>query len=256
MDKAVRWAIVSADRATQPTLTAFVLPWWEDTAYFKWMQHPLVHKLARVPAKQFKFKRFDFWQSGQEFAGHPKWDVNIFVVANGAGLQSFVKYDKLQKEFAEASEAIGKHKRYIDPTFGHTRDYTLSAPEVYAPKAFTRMTEGGKATSACQWSTQPVHHLEAIIPSRASLASMWPAEKMWYTDGSAQDTDSGRSIGAGIHCQEQGVDLAVGCGVIKGPMNTITRAELCALFQSLESMTEQQHDNCHRQPSYHAIDKP
>ena len=71
-----------------PSLTAFVLPWWEDTAYFKWMSHPLVYTLVSIPAAQFKFKKTDFWSTeGPESAGSPRWDVNIFIVSSAAGLQ-------------------------------------------------------------------------------------------------------------------------------------------------------------------------
>ena len=34
-----------------------------DHAYYKWMSHPLVYPLMRVPASQFKFKKPDFWRS-------------------------------------------------------------------------------------------------------------------------------------------------------------------------------------------------
>ena len=71
MDKAVRWAICSALENDQPSLTAFVLPWWEDTAYFKWMQHPCVHPVSRIPGKRFKFKKFDYACTGAQYAGHP-----------------------------------------------------------------------------------------------------------------------------------------------------------------------------------------
>ena len=60
MNKAVKWAIASAMASDSPSLTALVLPWWEDAAYFKWMIHPLVYTLVRIPAAQFKFKKPDF----------------------------------------------------------------------------------------------------------------------------------------------------------------------------------------------------
>lgn len=40
MEKAVRWAIFSADQSTSPTLTAFMLPKSEANAYQKWLRHP------------------------------------------------------------------------------------------------------------------------------------------------------------------------------------------------------------------------
>ena len=77
MNKAMKWAIASAMAVDSPSLTEFVLPWWKDTAYFKWMSHPMVYTLVRIPAAQFKFKKPDFWNTkGPKFAGSPRWDVN------------------------------------------------------------------------------------------------------------------------------------------------------------------------------------
>ena len=108
MDKVVRWAIASANRSEEPCLTAFVLPWWENSSYFKWMAHPRVQTLARIPGKQFLFKKPDHWRTGETYAGHPKWDVHMFVVANDAGIQKFVRPRELQRWFTQASIEIGK----------------------------------------------------------------------------------------------------------------------------------------------------
>ena len=35
MNKAVKWAIASAMASDSPSLRAFILPWWEHTAYFQ-----------------------------------------------------------------------------------------------------------------------------------------------------------------------------------------------------------------------------
>ena len=59
---------------------------------------------------------------------------------------------------------------------------------------------------------------------------------MWYTDGSAQDVDSCQRIGAGVYCKEQNVALPIGCGVLSGATDTITRAELCAPYKGFEIM--------------------
>ena len=107
MNKAAKWAIASAMASDSPSLTAFVLPWWEDTAYFKWMIYPLVYTMVRIPAAQFKFKKPDFWSSGgPEFAGSPRWDVSIFIVSNAAGFQ-YVNQDLLLAGVRHASRVIG-----------------------------------------------------------------------------------------------------------------------------------------------------
>ena len=43
MEKALRWAIFSAQEIDEPVLTAFVLPNWTGTAYLRWtLQHSKV----------------------------------------------------------------------------------------------------------------------------------------------------------------------------------------------------------------------
>ena len=106
MNKAVKWAIDSAMKLDCPSLTAFVLPQWEDHAYYKWMSHPLVYPLLMVPASQFKFKKPDFWRSADtEYAKSPRWNVNIFIVANAAGLH-YIDPDLLVTKLREASLEI------------------------------------------------------------------------------------------------------------------------------------------------------
>ena len=50
MEKAMRWAILSADEATEPVLTTFVLPWWDDkgNSYVRWLSHQTVQAIATV----------------------------------------------------------------------------------------------------------------------------------------------------------------------------------------------------------------
>ena len=35
------------------------------------------------------FRAPDFWSTGREYASHPKWNINIFAVANLAGLGTY-----------------------------------------------------------------------------------------------------------------------------------------------------------------------
>jgi len=41
MEKVMRWATLSAEEATEPVLTTFVLPWWDDkgSSYARWLSH-------------------------------------------------------------------------------------------------------------------------------------------------------------------------------------------------------------------------
>ena len=109
MDLAVRWALASATETKEPSLTAFMLPQWDMDAYRQYMNSPLVHLLLRVPEKHFRFKKPEFWRAdGGDYASHPGWDVDIFIVSNEAGLQ-YVKPDLLISRLREASLAVAGH---------------------------------------------------------------------------------------------------------------------------------------------------
>ena len=77
MDKAVRWAIMSAASTEEASLTTFILPEWPRTACYKYVTDRRVHHLVTVPKDKFSFKTPDFWKTGQICASHPKWDVKI-----------------------------------------------------------------------------------------------------------------------------------------------------------------------------------
>ena len=87
---AVRWALASATESKEPS---FVLPHWNMDACCHHMSNSLVHLLPRVPKRQFKFKRPDFWKAYTgKHASHPigqlaSWDVDIIIVSNEAGLR-------------------------------------------------------------------------------------------------------------------------------------------------------------------------
>ena len=42
-----------------------------------------------TPKDKFMFRAPDFWSTGWDYASHPKWNINIFAVANLAGLGTY-----------------------------------------------------------------------------------------------------------------------------------------------------------------------
>ena len=50
MEKAMRWAVLSAEEATELVLTTFVLPWWDDkgSSYARWLSHQTVQALTEA----------------------------------------------------------------------------------------------------------------------------------------------------------------------------------------------------------------
>ena len=42
-----------------------------------------------IPKDKFMFRAPDFWSTGRDYGSHPKWNINIFVVVNLAGLGTY-----------------------------------------------------------------------------------------------------------------------------------------------------------------------
>ena len=70
MEKAVRWAVLSAEQSKTACLTAFVLPAQAPSGYYKWLAHPLVTMVCTVNKSNFKYKGTDHWKTGQTYKGN------------------------------------------------------------------------------------------------------------------------------------------------------------------------------------------
>ena len=116
MHKALRHAIHSCilDPST-PTFTLMVLPAWDEksnTSYNALLRSNSCAKvLMRIPRKHFKFAKPTSWQDNEEFAGNPKWDVNLIMVANEAGYDTYCSHlsgDPRKREafFADLIQAL------------------------------------------------------------------------------------------------------------------------------------------------------
>ncbi len=94
MEKAVRWAIASAEQAelpehARPTCTIFTLPERKANAYTKLMMgHPTVTIIDTIPASYHKYAEPDTWTGGKHQAHkHKPAALTIFAVTNTAGQQ-------------------------------------------------------------------------------------------------------------------------------------------------------------------------
>ncbi len=65
VEKAVRWAIFSAEKSRSPTLIAFILPKTVASAYQEWLTHPMIRQLGRIAWEHISFKTSDHWKTGQ-----------------------------------------------------------------------------------------------------------------------------------------------------------------------------------------------
>ena len=68
MEKAMRWAILSAEEAAEPVLTASVLPWWGDkgSSYERWLSHQTVQAIATIDRSKLKFNAPSHWADEQD----------------------------------------------------------------------------------------------------------------------------------------------------------------------------------------------
>jgi ribonuclease HI len=95
----MRWAVHSAlqcAKAGIPSLTLFILPAWDEsscTSYERWLREcpGTVKEIMRIPKKMFKFRKPTSWLDADTYAGNPKWDVKIIMVANELGQKAYCK---------------------------------------------------------------------------------------------------------------------------------------------------------------------
>ena len=88
MAKAVRWAIMHSDY-TRGFDDLVILPEWTRSACYRYLQDPRVHRLMVIANDKFKFRAPDFQSTGQDYASQPGWIINMFAVANPAGLGTY-----------------------------------------------------------------------------------------------------------------------------------------------------------------------
>ena len=132
MKKAVRWAICSASDTDSPCLTSFALPSYTNSqsAYHKYLSHPLVHLVTKIPKANFRYEN-----SRQV----PKRDMIIFYVANKQGHEIFVR-PTLAQELLEATHALITTPLVKLPQCSKATPCHLE--ELYAPRSYQIIHQG------------------------------------------------------------------------------------------------------------------
>ena len=135
--------------------------------------------MLRVPKKQFKFKKPDFWRAdGGDYASHPGRDVDIIIISNEAGLQ-YVKPDLLISRLREASLAVGGHAL---TTKLPQKSYSSYSPYEPFLRPFRKLEVHAKEVRP--WaSTSGQTSFAKYIKARPKWHN---ARAIWYTDGSAK----------------------------------------------------------------------
>ena len=228
MEKAMRWAILSAEEATEPVLTTFVLPWWDDkgSSYARWLSHQTVQAIATIDRSKFRFNAPRHWADEQDQWCTPKRNVHFLIVANEAGLQHFVKQDKLNKGFACASQLGNPPQR--PKQLKMTIQQTVSPPGLYPPKHYSKATN----TTATAWSPEEQPTSEEFSQVFHKTELKFRPDEIIYTDGSRKEIPGiGLVTGSGVYREHKHAHLSLKVHPYgQGMLNTINRAELVALL--------------------------
>ena len=222
---------MSAAHTEEASITAFILPDWARTSYYKYMADPRVQRVARIFKQHFRFKTPDFWKTGRDSAGNPKWNINP-LVANAAGLS---KYDPntLQQTLQQALP--GFLVPNLPSRSSMLQQLDLSSEQTHLSEGFKKiLSNSADHLQPCISATEP-----STCPLEAPQQSAFPAASgIVFTDGSAGDGPQGHCIGAGVYCRDHNINLKVDpCG--RSATNTITRAELVAILAAVQQMETQ-----------------
>lgn len=189
--------------------------------------------MIRIPKKAFKFTTPNAWAGKQKLAGHPKWDVNIVMVANSeaqryihhslnitqfkrdltAALATIcsqterVMHAKLLRAFENMSKLVHSLSP-IEQCAEHNRDVIIDACMDgiirRQPSAFNHCRPNFEiATHTSMFEAQETH-VHSIFSPTLQLKYNWT--DLVYTDGSKQnvvDPDAqqviGTALGAGVY---------------------------------------------------------
>ncbi len=197
---------LSAEEATEPVLTTFVLPWWDEkgSSYARWLSHQTVQAIATIDRSKFRFNAPRHWADEQEQWCTPKRNVHLLIVANEAGLQDYVKQDKLNKGFACASQLGNPPQR--PKQLKMTVQQTVSPPGLYPPKHYSEATN----TTATAWSLREQPTSEEFSQFFHKTELKYPPDEIIYTDGSRKEIPgTGLVTGSGVYREYKHAHLSL-----------------------------------------------
>ena len=132
-----------------PQLNILVYPVWAADPYQKWTRHPRVHRLCRITQGQFSFIPYDHFTGKVKKAGKTwaKWDVDLLLVANPAGLEKWYRGDDL----AEAVRAaVGDRSLEVHdpPEYLRSGEHPDLKGLARAARGFYAEAQGGRVARA------------------------------------------------------------------------------------------------------------
>ena len=109
MQRTVRRAVQTAMHAREPFMCTLVLPTWQGSAYrhVRYLGHECVRLLLSVPRGGFCFRPPEVEDPDAPAnvdggTGAAKWGVDVFVVGNQAGFDSYLDIGSLQEDLPQA----------------------------------------------------------------------------------------------------------------------------------------------------------
>ena len=201
METSLRWAISSAQETDQPVLTSFVLPHSPNsrTAYTRWLPHPMVQEIVIMKESPLRLKDPRHWSSRKNSLSGSSCDMRFLIVANTAGLQSFLRQGALQRGFAAAAIDTDCPGPQINQLRTSIND-KVRLQGLYPPKHCAK----ARTEAAGPWSTTELPQ-DASLYDSLEKANLQPStmhykpEEIMSTDGSKRDiAELGTVTGLGV----------------------------------------------------------
>jgi len=244
LHKALKWAVQSTYMEGHPQVHVLVYPVWRGEPYKKWLAHPRVHRLCRIPQGKFDFIPPD------NFTGVTvdrrrqctKWEVDLLLVANPAGLRQRFSHATVQSYIGGAAAWLAGQPVRTDPP-----PREMWEEEQARPKGMPRSTRVFDAGQLGDMAPPPDPPLglpddyaepALTLPQLARDDLRYDKNAYVYTDGSLikavlPDGSSCQKIGAAVHDAVETATTLVDPMTRGGVNHTIMRAELAALHAAL-----------------------
>ena len=180
------------------------------------LQHPLVRVIATIPTGRFNFVPASYTNLGERRSGHARFDVQLIVVANAAGLTTFPDYSKwdalhdIIHDLGIQSDKQPWNLQLRRPTPRATPATLHLGPEFLAAAP--------EQTRTTMSYVAPQH----VIAPAALRQLKWAPTAIAYTDGSAKNGI------AGAGAAWSGTTPLRTARIYVGPGSSL-KAELCAI---------------------------
>ncbi len=192
-----------------------------QSAFARWLSHPLVYSLAHIPNNNKIFQNPHAWKGSKTksfAAATTKHDVKIVMVANAMGFAKYCHQDRLSVALSSHPAKNGwvGHRLTISPTQAqpyHTSIMMDMASEFQCIRRVSKAAQccagAGMPLASGQASrrktnltllSEPRSVIDKDVANFEAARLKWQADQIIYTDGSAQLDEEGRTHIGGCVC--------------------------------------------------------